>query len=205
MPSISVLVDDNEISTAGASELNLLSASVCGSSTGKQSLSVSGIGHMDANENEHLNWVRQQIDVGQSIELRIDHADQFSTAERSVTRGGIDEITQQLESLGEKENKRGSIAPPDILFPGLYYSVRVNSDSPVIALLDGYDQIQAEVMWSRHTPEFSFSVMSISVKPDGNTTQKYWLQTALKSGDQVRIEVRDAPINRSRSAAISVA
>ncbi len=205
MPSISVLVDDNEIANAGANELNLLSASLCGGSTGKQSLSASGIGYMDAIENEHLSWVLQQIDVGQTIDWRIDHSDQFSTAKRSVTRGSIGEIMQGLESLDEKAGKRQPAAPADILFPGLYYSIKVNSDSPIIARLDGYDQIQAEIMWSQHTLGFEFTVMSISGRPDGSTTQKYWLQTVLKSGDRVRLEVQDAPERQSRSAAVGVA
>ena len=205
MPSLTVIVDDNEIATAGAPELNLLSASVCGGAAGRQSLSVAGIGYMDENECEHLTWVLQQIDVGQSIELQVDRASQFSTADRSVDVSSIDELMQRLQSMEERVDEPRQTTPPDTLIPGLSYSVQVNSDSPVIASLDGFDQIAAEVMWRKHTAEYELTVMSISVKPDGDTTQKYWLQFALKSGDRVKIEVNDAPNRQSRSAAIRVA
>lgn len=205
MPSVSVLVDDTEIATAGARDLNLLSASLCGGPFGEQSLIVSGIGHTDETESEHLTWVGQQIRVGQIVDLRLSDSDHFSTADRSVTRGGIDEITKHLESMNERMQKRTPAAPPAVLYPNLYYSVRVNSKPSVEAFLNGFDQIQAEIMWSYHKPEFDFGVMSISVKRDGSTTHKNWLQTTLKFGDRIRIIVLDAPSSQANIAAISVA
>lgn len=205
MPSIAVFVDEDEIACGGASELNLLSASLCGGPFREQSLSVSGIGDVNENEGEHFSWANERIEVGQSIGLVIDDSEDFSDAVRSVARVTMAEIRRRIEELRERVKDRKPAPRPEILYPGLYYVVQVNSGAPVVAPLSGYDRIQAEVMWSRHQPEFNFKVMSVSVLPDGNTTRKYWLQETLRSGDRIRIEVMDAPDKHTNVAAASVA
>jgi hypothetical protein len=193
MPSFTVSIDDTLESIAGGPNLTLLTGGVWGGATGKPSLSVSGVGRYDEEEEEHLSWISRSIDVDQTVELQVTDSDECSVPGRKVVRGGLPGIRGRLEVINEKVQSHEPAPPAPILYPGLYFVVQINSEAPIEAHLNGFELIQTKFSWSCYGSDIDFHVMSISVKADGSTTHRDWLRASLAMNDRVKITAKNAP------------
>ncbi len=205
MPSISIFVDDDIIAVAGEENMTLLSASLCSSEKGVQWLNVSGVGSADKTESEYLTWARRQIAADQVVEFRLTGSNQFSIPDRRETESKIESRMSRLASLSGDHVSIDRVATPKVTCPELYYWIQVNSDSPVAAYLEGHDQLGAELTWNAYKPDFEFSVRSVSVLSDGNTTEKDWLDATVGLNDRIKIIIKQLPRTQAIAAANQVA